>query len=107
MKYQFATPDQYCLDTLKIAEEGVFITFLYQACSNVKTQCYTPPTNVLLDLPRLYQYTTTASNPVAMAFRVSPTNLPFLRESIGPARSMQYDIVNEIYYEDNGYAEGL
>lgn len=107
MTYKFATPNEYTLDTLKSAPEKTFITFYYQACSNVKVKSNVPPTNVLLDLPRSYNYTTTAVSPVCMAFRVSPENLPFLRECIGPARIMQYDIVNEIYYVDNGYCEEL
>lgn len=105
MKYKFATPDEYTELNLKDAEEGVFITFMYSACSNVKTQSSGKPRNVLLGLPREYNQVTTNLHPVAMMFRVSPTNLPFLRESIGSARIMQYDIVNEIYYVDNGFVE--
>lgn len=101
-KYKFSTPNEYDMSSLKSAEEGVFITFHYHACSNMKTQCRFPPTNVLLSQPRPYNQVTTCMEPVCMAFRVSPANLPFLRESIGPARIMQYDIVNEIYYVDNG-----
>lgn len=105
MKYIFSTPNEYIPETLKSGPEGVFITFHYHACSNMKTQCKLSPTNVLLGKPRSYNQVTTYIEPVAMMFRVSPTNLPFLKESIGLARIMQYDIVNEIYYVDNGYCE--
>lgn len=105
MTYKFATPNEYTLDTLKSAPEKTFITFYYSACSNMKTQCSVPPVNVLLDIPREYYQCTISTVPVAMAFKVSVSNLPFLKESLGKARIMQYDIVNEIYYVDNGFCE--
>lgn len=77
----------------------------YQAHSNVRVQNATPPTNVLLGDPRLYMFATSALSPVCMAFKVSLENLALLKESLGKARIMQYDIVNEIYLVDNGYCE--
>ena len=105
MKYKFATPDEYKLDTLKSAEEGTFITFYYQACSNVRIQSTLAPSIMLLDSPREYFHTTGQIIPVAVAFKVSLANLPLIKESLGKARIMQYDIVNEIYLVDNGYCE--
>lgn len=105
MKYKFTTPNEYNESTLKTAEEGVFITFTYNTCSNIRVQSCTEPINVLIDSPRSYNQTTTASKPIAMMFKVSPANLQFLKECIGQARIMRYDIVNEIYYVDNGYCE--
>lgn len=104
-KYRFCTPSEFTEADFKLAPYGSFISFSYRACSNVKVQCQTEPLNVFLDQPRDYRDVTTAMRPVAMMFKVKHEDLDFIKQSIGRARIMQYDIVNEIYYVDNGYAE--
>lgn len=104
-KYKFCTPDELTEVDFKLAPYGSFISFAYLANSNVKVQCQTEPINVLIAPPRPYNQVTTAMQPVAMMFKVKPEGVDFLKQSIGPARIMQYDIVNEIYYVDNGYCE--